>query len=81
MSHQEVFVQEFAKLFAHYQHALSDCARERDSAVADSWREAPSAERQQMLTAAHLALVELESHEDHDSRRWFARPGQAEWGC
>ena len=36
-----------------------------------------------MVAAARLALLELSStaKEREDSRRYFAKPGQAEWGC
>ncbi len=41
----------------------------------------PEIERERMVAAARLALLELESNQRNDSRRWYARPGQAEWGC
>jgi len=36
-----------------------------------------------MVAAARLALLELDSigDEREDSRRYFAKPGEAEWGC
>jgi hypothetical protein len=38
-----------------------------------------------MVTAARLALLELVSSTDTDEensrRRYFAKPGEAEWGC
>jgi len=36
-----------------------------------------------MMEAARLAIVELESNArpEDDSRKYYAKPGEAEWGC
>jgi hypothetical protein len=36
-----------------------------------------------MVAAARLALLELESsaYDGAKSRKYFAQPGEAEWGC
>jgi hypothetical protein len=36
-----------------------------------------------MVAAARLAILEVASttKEVEDSRRYFAKPGEAEWGC
>jgi hypothetical protein len=36
-----------------------------------------------MTAATRLALLELESlsSEQQNGRRYFAKPGEAEWGC
>jgi len=34
-----------------------------------------------MVAAARLALVEIESSPMEESRRYYAKPGEAEWGC
>ena len=79
MSTQEVFVQQFVRLFHHYRDALSPEV-EQESAT---WNSAPPGERHRMVAAAHLAILELETNArmEDDSRRYFARPGEAEWGC
>jgi len=79
MSTQEVFVQQFARLFHHYQEALSPEA-ERESA---SWTSVSANERHRLVAAARLAVLELEANArmEDDSRRYFAKPGEAEWGC
>ena len=79
MSTQEVFVQRFARLFHHYQEALSPEA-EQESA---SWTSVPAGERHRLMAAARLAILELETdaRTEDDSRRYFAKPGEAEWGC
>jgi hypothetical protein len=79
MSTQEVFVQQFVKLFQHYREALAPGAR-RDVA---SWKTVPMDERHRLVAAARLAVLELETNTkiEEDSRRYFAKPGEAEWGC
>ncbi len=75
MSTQEVFVQRFANLFHHYSEALSpEAEQESPSANAD---------HNQLVAAARLAILELETnaHLHDDRRRYFAKPGEAEWGC
>jgi hypothetical protein len=36
-----------------------------------------------MIAAARLALLELGGidQQQEDSRKYFAKPGEAEWGC
>ena len=79
MSTQEVFVQQFAKLFYHYREALSPQA-EQESASCNS---VPCEEHNRSVAAARLAILELEANAatQENSRRYFAKPGQAEWGC
>lgn len=81
MSTQEVFVEQFARLFVHYRAALAPTAEQGGSASSEAWQDAPQAERERMVAAGRLALMELESRDREDSRRWYARPGEAEWGC
>jgi len=85
MSVQEVSAEQFARLFHHYHEALAPdfgCANGSDP---NSWNEVPAGERRRMVTAARLALLELVSSTDTDEensrRRYFAKPGEAEWGC
>jgi hypothetical protein len=82
MSTQEVFVLQFAKLFHHYREALSPQSEPVEEQL-DTWNTIPFEERNRMVAAARLALLELETTgrvEEH-WRRYFAKPGQAEWGC
>ena len=81
MSTQDVFVQQFAKLFVHYQESLGSADESAIPTSQESWQDAPLPERERTIAAARLALMELESKAADDSRRWYARPGQAEWGC
>ena len=79
MSTQEVFVQQFERLFHHYREALSPEAEQESS----SWNSVPPDERNRLVAAARLAILELDTnaHVQNDSRRYFAKPGEAEWGC
>jgi hypothetical protein len=81
---QDVSPEELAKLFHHYQEALAgdfDCEPEKRSAP--SWEQTPQNERKLRIAAARLALLELAatSAQDRPSREYYAKPGQAEWGC
>ena len=82
MSTEEVFVQQFAKLFVHYREALAlttDSARDMQL---NEWNDLPAAERERMVAAARLALLEIKDTTVVDDRRhYFATPGEAEWGC
>ncbi|HEY4900787.1 MAG TPA: hypothetical protein VIH91_08225 [Terriglobales bacterium] len=82
MSTEEVFVQQFAKLFVHYRDALTLDRDQASNRRLHEDSELPSVERERMVAAARLALVEIESGAGEDeSRRYYAKPGEAEWGC
>ena len=67
MSIQEVSAEQLAELLHHYHQALGPDF---------------SGESKPLVAAARLALLELRSMaKEKDSRRYFAKPGQAEWGC
>ncbi len=72
-------MEQFAKLFHHYREALSPEA-EHGSATMHA---IPTDERRRLVAAARLAILELETNGrmEDDSRRYFAKPGEAEWGC
>jgi hypothetical protein len=81
---QEVSPEELAKLFHHYQEALAqdfNCEPGPESVA--SWEQTPPNERKRMIAAARLALLELAaaSHERETDRAYFAKPGEADWGC
>jgi len=77
---QDVSAEELAKLLHHYRGALAhdfDCHGEE---AASSWDRASQSERKLMVAAARLALLELATA-PAPNRRYFAKPGEAEWGC
>lgn len=83
MSIQEVSAEQLAELFHHYHQALApDFGCTADSATA-SWEHVSQPERQRMVAAARLAILEVAStaKEPEDLRRYSAKPGEAEWGC
>lgn len=83
MSIQEVSPEQLAKLFHHYHQALAPDFGCADEAKTPSWPHVPQEERNRLIAAARLALTELAATEHHEEEksRYFARPGEAEWGC
>ncbi len=82
MSIQEVAPEQLAELFHHYHQALAPdfkCACKPSG----TWDQVSAQEKNRLIAAARLALLELTAtaREYEDSRRYFARPGNAEWGC
>ncbi|MFZ1915995.1 MAG: hypothetical protein WAU58_00355 [Terriglobales bacterium] len=83
MSIQEVSAERFAQLFHQYQHALANDFNGSSSVHStDVWADVPPSEKSLMIAAARLALLEVELlPSERQSRRYFAKPGEAEWGC
>jgi len=83
MSTQEVSAEQLAELFHHYHQAFASDSGRRTEQADQSWKDVPQQERNRMTAAARLALLELDSvhGERKDSKRYFAKPGEAEWGC
>ena len=82
MSSQEVFVEQFERLFHHYEEALCNAPERTSESLPQSWK-TPADERNRMVAAARLAILELETNGrmEENSRKYFAKPGEAEWGC
>jgi hypothetical protein len=83
MSIQEVSPEQLAELFHHYHQALRPDFGGASKPNAEAWGQVPQQERNRLVAAARMALLELAStaSEREDSRRYFAKPGEAEWGC
>lgn len=64
---------------ANYREALSP---EAEHETVSSNSVSPD-ERNRLVAAARLAVLELGTNASmqDDSRRYFAKPGEAEWGC
>jgi hypothetical protein len=79
----EVAPERLAELFHHYHQALAPETSGNRSEARGSWREVPAQEKNRLVAAARLALLELESmtNDRGKSRQYFAQPGEAEWGC
>ena len=74
MSSEEVFVQQFAKLFVHYRDALTlDTGRENGSEL-QRLNEIPAVELDRMISAARLAVLEIETkaRERGDARHYYS---------
>ena len=83
MSIEEVSAEQLAERLYHYDRALRadhNRASERD---AEAWEEIPHQERSRLVAAARLTLLDLTSmvEERENARPYFAKPGEAEWGC
>jgi hypothetical protein len=84
MSIREVSAEQLAQIFHHYNEALEPDFIRDSRSNGHSWERLPQPERNRMIEAARLALLELAStaaEPEEDSRRYFAKPGEAEWGC
>jgi hypothetical protein len=83
MSIQEVAPEQLAQLFDRYHQALAPYFHCSEKASPESWDRIPAQEKSRLVAAARLALLELSAMADEQeaSRRYFAKPGAAEWGC
>jgi hypothetical protein len=83
MSIQEVSPEKLAELFHHYHQALGPDFGCATKSSPQSWNELPQQEKSRVVAATRLALLEIASTagEREDMRRYFAKPGEAEWGC
>ena len=83
MSIQEVAAEQLAELFHHYHQALAPDFPCASQIISETWDHVPAQEKNRLIAAARLALLELAAtgREKEDSRRYFAKPGDADWGC
>ena len=80
---QDVSAEQLAKLFHHYREALAHDCEHGIKEGSTSWDRTPQNERKLMVAAARLALLELATTpaQSGTSRAYYAKPGEAEWGC
>jgi len=81
---QDISAEQLAKVFHHYREALArDYKCKSDEDKASCWDRTPKNEKDLLLAAARLTLDELgaTSSPNHPSRKYFAKPGEADWGC
>ena len=78
----EVAPERLAELFHHYHQALTPEISEKGS-EGGAWKEIPQQEKSRIVAAVRLALLELESmtNDKAKPRPYYAKPGEAEWGC
>ena len=79
----EVAPERLAGLFHHYHQALMPEISGKGSEGRGSWKEVPQPEKNRLVAAARLALLELDSMTSDRAklRQYLAQPGEAEWGC
>lgn len=81
---QDVNAEQFANLLCNYRQALSEeCSGIKESRIDQSSNLPSQNERQLMVAAVRLALLELAapSFREEARRKYFATPGEADWGC
>ncbi len=78
----ELAPERLAELFHHYQQALTPDNSGARGESRDSWKEVPPQEKNRLVAAVRLALLELDSMKDErpKHKQYFAQPGEAEWG-
>ena len=83
MSIQEVAPEQLAQLFYHYHQALTADSHGSSDAQSESWEQVPQQEKKRLVSAARLTLLELSAIpiQEEGARPYFAKPGEAEWGC
>ncbi len=79
---QDISAEQLAKVFHHYREALAHGCNGH-GAEKSSWERASEQERKLMVAAARLAILELaaEPVPPASDRKYFAKPGEADWGC
>jgi hypothetical protein len=81
---QDVSAEQLARLLHHYHEALAhNCNDHGCEEGESSWERASQQERKLMVAAARLALLELSTapEETPACRKYYAQPGEADWGC
>jgi hypothetical protein len=78
---QEISAEELAELFHHYHQALREDFGGKEEAASESWNDLPQQEKSRAVAAARLTLLEIASTRKAADRKYFAKPGEAEWGC
>lgn len=80
---QDVNAEQLAKVFHHYHEALAHDCDEHTGEGTSSWERASQSERKLMVAAAQLTLLELSTTpaSTRPSRKYYAKHGEADWGC
>lgn len=76
---EEIRAEQLAEVFHHYHQTLNENSRAVATAPEEPWSELPEPDKDRMIAAARLTLLELDS--ETTRRKYFAKPGEAEWGC
>ena len=76
---EEIRAEQMAEVFHHYHQTLTENPPGTTAAPSEPWDELPQHERDRLIAAARLTLLELDA--ETNRRKYFAKPGEAEWGC
>lgn len=74
----EAGAEQRTEVFHHDHQTLTEKLQIPTVEPAESWDELPQAERDRLIAAARLTL---EPDCATARRKYFAKPGEAEWGC
>ncbi len=77
---EEVAPERLAELIRRYHQALEVSGKGSESV---SWNEVATPDKNRFVAAAHLMLLQPHSNKNElpKPHRYFADPGNAEWGC
>jgi len=76
---EEVPPERLAEFFHHFHRALAVFAKRNQGG---SWKDLAKPEKRRLVAAARLTTLGLDSTTDSPKpRQYFAKPGEAEWGC
>jgi len=77
---EEIAPERLAEFLHHYHRALEVFGKGSESG---SWKEMAKPEKNRLVAAARLTLLAFDSTKNKSakSRPYFAKPGEAEWGC
>jgi len=83
MSIQEVSAEQLAELFDHYHQALGPDFGSTSKPKAEAWGRYHNRKRAvwSLLPVWHCWNWTATDRERENPRRYFAKPGEAEWGC
>jgi len=76
---EELAPERFSEFVRHCHSALEAFGKAGESG---SWEDLADPGRNHLIAAARLIVLKLDrSKNERKSRRYFADPGKAEWGC
>jgi len=76
---EEVPPERLAEFVRHFHRTLEVFAKGNESAF---WKEIAEPDKNRLVAGARLTIFGLHStNESAKPRQYFAKPGEAEWGC
>lgn len=82
MSANELIMENLARRFHDYHDVFTPYFQRVAPARHESWDEIPDEERSRLVAAIRLVVADaLLAAEAPERENYFAKPGEAEWGC